>query len=168
MAHAVRHAGEAGAGAVFHAGDEGRIDFAVVLEPEETLAAARRVLFCGMNALAETIAADAPPERPLAFRYPGVVLFDAGRLGALRLAWPEGPEDAPPDWLVLAGEIRRAAVPEAELARDPAAISLAEVGLGDVAPGGVRRAVLPASDGGNRRMAEYRVQGRRPALSPAS
>ena len=134
QAQAVTEAARAGAGAVFYGERAGQIGFSVVLEPEEALSAARRVLFCGMNALAETIAAEAPPERPLAFRYPGVVLFDAGVIGGLRLSWPEGAEDAPPEWLVLAGTIRRSGVTEALLRHDPLAMSLEEAGLGDIVP----------------------------------
>lgn len=135
FAHATRRATEVGAGAVFHGGDSSRIAVAVVLEPEEPLLAARRVLFCGMNALAETLATDAPPERPIGFRYPDAVTFDYGLIGGVRLIWPEGAEDAPPLWLVLGAIVRRSAPDAAELRRDPSAVSLAEAGLADVAPG---------------------------------
>ena len=134
FAHAVRRAAAVGAGAVFHGADASRIVVAVVLEPEETLVAARRVLFCGMNALAETLAAEAPPERPIGFRYPGAVTFDHGLIGGVRLAWPEGAEDATPAWLVLGAGVRHKAPSRAELKRDPSAVSLAEAGLADATP----------------------------------
>jgi biotin-(acetyl-CoA carboxylase) ligase len=80
------------------------LEFAVVLEPEEPLVSARRAVFAGMAAMADALAAFAPPEKPITFIWPTTVLFDGGRLGGGRLGWPEGcAEEAVPDWLVFGG-----------------------------------------------------------------
>lgn len=82
------------------------LEFAVVLEPEEPLAAARRAVFAGMVAMADALAAFAPPEKPLAVSWPTTLRFDAGRIGGGRLAWPERcAEDEVPAWLVFGGMI---------------------------------------------------------------
>ena len=53
VAHAARHAGELGAGTLVFVGRFDLAEFAIVLEPEETLAAARRVFYAGMVALVD-------------------------------------------------------------------------------------------------------------------
>src|SRR5215471_3145250 len=95
-------AAEAGAGTLVHVGRFDLVEFAVVLEPEEALRTARRVLYAGLNALADALAACAPPEKPISFDWPDAIRIDGGLLGGARLAWPAGvDEDAPPPWLVF-------------------------------------------------------------------
>ena len=87
------------------------VEFAVVLEPDEPLATARRALFAGMCAMADSLAVHCPPEKPIHFHWPDAILFDHGLIGGARLAWPKGAaEDQPPEWLVFAGMIRTAVI----------------------------------------------------------
>ena len=70
------------------------------LEPEEPLAAARRAFYAGMNALADALAAHAPPERPITFDWPDAIRIDGVLVGGGRLGWPEGvaEDEVPPGW----------------------------------------------------------------------
>ncbi|MGL4635759.1 MAG: biotin/lipoate--protein ligase family protein [Beijerinckiaceae bacterium] len=87
------------------------VEFAVVLEPEEPLATARRALYAGMAAMADSLAVHCPPEKPIHFNWPDAMLFDHGLIGGGRLAWPENAaEDQPPEWLVFGGMMRTAVV----------------------------------------------------------
>jgi hypothetical protein len=87
------------------------VEFALVLEPEEPLSSARRALYAGMNAMADSLAVHCPPEKPLHFDWPDALLFDHGLVGGGRLAWPsDAAEDQPPEWLVFAGMMRTAVV----------------------------------------------------------
>lgn len=109
FAHACRIAGEAGAGTLVWVRRFDLIEFAVVLEPDEPLAAARRAFYGGMNALADAVAVHCPPERELAFDWPGALIFNGACVGGGRLGWPElCPEAEAPDWLVFAAMIRAA------------------------------------------------------------
>ena len=104
FAHACRIAGEAGAGTFVWVRRFDVLEFAVVLEPEEPLATARRAVFAGMAALADALASFAPPEKPITFAWPTTVHFDGGRLGGGRLGWPDDcAEDEVPGWLVFSG-----------------------------------------------------------------
>ncbi|MGP1396578.1 MAG: biotin/lipoate--protein ligase family protein [Inquilinaceae bacterium] len=111
MAAATARAPEEGAGTLVwrHAtggGTVGRLDFAVVLEPEQTLAEARGAFIAGMVALGDALAAHCPPDRPIRFGWPDEVFLDAGRLGGARLAVAPGcGEDSVPDWMVLGVEL---------------------------------------------------------------
>src|SRR5689334_24983331 len=67
FAHAVGVAAEEGAGTLVHVGRFDLAEFAVVLEPEEPLATARRALYAGLTALADALAVHAPPEKPISF-----------------------------------------------------------------------------------------------------
>ena len=57
---------------------------------------ARRAFYAGMAALADALAAHAPPEKPIEFDWPDAIRVDGGLVGGGRLAWPDGPEDEPP------------------------------------------------------------------------
>src|SRR3546814_12560544 len=61
FAHACAIAGESGAGTLVWVRRYDLAEFAAVLEPEETLAAARRAFYVGMNALADALSFHAPP-----------------------------------------------------------------------------------------------------------
>jgi Biotin/lipoate A/B protein ligase family len=135
FAHACRIAGEAGAGTLVWVRRFDLVEFAVVMEPEEPLSAARRAFFCGMNALSDAIAAYCPPERELTFEWPGTIVFNGAHVGGGRLGWPQGcSEDEVPDWLVFAAMIRAAWVGLEDPGTRPAATSLEEEGF-DTADG---------------------------------
>jgi biotin-(acetyl-CoA carboxylase) ligase len=99
----------------------GRFDiaeFAAILEPDEPLASARRAFYAGMNALADTLSALAPPERSISIVWPDAIHVDGGLVGGGRLAWPTGAsENAVPDWIVFGALIRTAGI-----AGDPVAL----------------------------------------------
>lgn len=97
-----------GAGTLVWVRSAARIEAAVVLEPEQVLAAARPALFAAASALADALAAFGPPEVPLTFRWPGRVLVNAGEIGGVRLAAPDTAETTVPDWLVVGMEARLA------------------------------------------------------------
>ena len=91
-----------GAGSFVHVGRFDVLEFAVVLEPEEPLAGARRAFFAGMVALADAVAAFAPAEKPIRFDWPDAMRLDGALVGGGRLGWPtDCAEDAVPDWLVF-------------------------------------------------------------------
>jgi hypothetical protein len=127
FAHACKIAPEAGAGTLVHVGRFDVIEFALVLEPEETLAQARRAFFACMAALGDAIGAVCPPDRPLAFEWPDTILFDGARIGGGRLGWPEGcPEDRVPDWLVFSASLIWARIGMGEAGFTPQSTSLEE------------------------------------------
>ena len=100
--HASDLAAKAGAGTLVWVRRFDLLEFAVVLEPEEPLASARRGFFAGMNALADAVGSACPPDKPVEFEWPGTLLFDGARLGGARLAWPPAcGEEETPDWLVF-------------------------------------------------------------------
>ena len=127
FAHAREIAAEAGAGTLVWVRRYDLVEFAVVLEPDEPLASARRAFFAGMNALADAIAAHCPPEREIAFDWPDAIRFDAGLLGGGRLAWPaDCAEDEVPGWLVFGVILRAAAmahIPEVQAASGASLLS---------------------------------------------
>lgn len=111
MAHAVAIAGEAGAGTIAFVRRFDQIEFALVLEPDEPLAGARRAIYAVMNAVADAISAHVSPEKPVAFDWPDTILIDGGIVGGVTLAWPEGSaESEVPAWLV-AGIVLRSIIP---------------------------------------------------------
>jgi biotin-(acetyl-CoA carboxylase) ligase len=109
------------------------VEFAVVLEPDEPLATARRALFAGMCAMADSLAVHCPPEKPIHFHWPDAMLFDHGLIGGARLAWPkDAAEDQSPEWLVFAGMIRTAVIRNRENAVAPAPEESTEPGTWSV------------------------------------
>lgn len=135
FAEAMRRAPDLGAGTLLHVGRFDPIEFALVLEPEEPLASARRVVFAGMNALADTILADCPPERVVTFDFPGSLTFDAGLIGGGRLGWPAGTaEDEVPEWLVFGTMLRVGGFQELGFTLSPKVTSLEEAGYSEIDP----------------------------------
>src|SRR6266571_2515782 len=129
-AHAASHAGELGAGTLVFVGRFDLAEFAIVLEPEEPLAAARPVFYAGMVALVDALAALAPPETPIAIDWPDAVTIDGGLVGGGRLLWPAGmAESAVPEWLVFGAQIRLVS-----MSRDvhPLSTALEDEGFGDI------------------------------------
>jgi Biotin/lipoate A/B protein ligase family len=130
FAHAGRIAGEAGAGTFVWVRRFDVLEFAVVLEPDEPLASARRAVFAGMAALADALAAFAPPVKPVSFTWPTTILFDGARLGGGRLGWPqECVEDRVPDWLVFSGMLLSAATGKLRPGEHPEVTWLEEEGF---------------------------------------
>src|SRR5262250_2787982 len=102
FAHAIAVAAQDGAGTLVHVGRFDLAEFAVVLEPDEPLREARRVLYAGLTALGDALAVHAPPKKPINFDWPATVRIDGGLVGGARLAWPANTdEDAVPAWLVF-------------------------------------------------------------------
>jgi hypothetical protein len=132
FAYAGAHAAELGAGTLVFVGRFDVAEFAVVLEPDEPLAPARRALYAGMLALADALAALAPPEKPIAIEWPDAIRVDGGLVGGGRLAWPHGTnETAPPPWLVFGAMIRTVSLAGDEPGLYPLATALEDEGFGD-------------------------------------
>jgi len=133
FAHARAHAAELGAGALVYVGRFDLAEFAVVLEPDEPLRTARRALYAGLVALADALAAHAPPEKPIELVWPDAIRVDQGLVGGARLAWPDGPDSEPPAWLVFAAMIRTVSMAGGEPGLNPMSAALDDegfVGLG--------------------------------------
>jgi len=131
FAHACKIAAAQGAGTLVHVETAAWADFALVLEPDEPVVTARRALHAGMLALANTLAALAPPEKPIALRWPDALVVDGGLVGGGRLGCPEGSdENAVPSWLVFAAKLRLRFPPGVEPGRFPTVTSLDEEGFG--------------------------------------
>jgi hypothetical protein len=130
FARARAGAGALGAGTMVFVGRFDLAEFAVVLEPEESLATARLAFYAGMLALADSLAAAAPPEKPIAIDWPDAIRVDGGLVGGGRLAWPEAtPEDAVPDWLVFGAMIRTVGLREGDTGLYPLATALTAEGF---------------------------------------
>src|SRR5579885_2965981 len=93
FAHAQTIASAAGAGTLVHVGRFDLAEFAVVLEPEEPLRAARRAIYAGMLALANALAALAAPETAIGIEWPDALYVNYGLVGGGRLAWPENAQE---------------------------------------------------------------------------
>lgn len=149
FAHACAEASMLGAGTIVRTGRFDRIELALVLEPEEPLAQARRAFFLGMAAATQALAAHAPPQRPVTIGWPDSFFLEGAPCGGGRLGWPAGcGEDETPDWLVFGLELVAATL--GDLDAVPAAMSLAEAGVETVDPEGFAadfaRALLAAFD----------------------
>jgi hypothetical protein len=79
-------------------------EFAVVLEPNEPLSSARRIVYAGLLALRDAVAMQALPRCQIGFAWPEAIHVDGGLVGGARLARPAGcAEHEVPDWLVVGG-----------------------------------------------------------------
>ena len=133
FAHAVAIAPKQGSGTLVYVGRFDLAEFAVVLEPDETLAQARRALYAGMAGLAEALAAHGQPETGIAIDWPDAILINGGLVGGGRLAWPqEVAEDETPPWLVFGGMIRTASMSGIEPGLNPSVTALEEEGFGEM------------------------------------
>lgn len=100
--HACEIASQSGAGTFVWVRRYDTLEIAVVLEPEQELAGARRAFFLGMAALADAVAAHCPPGKALTFDWPDTIRLDGARIGGGRLGWPERcRDDEMPAWLVF-------------------------------------------------------------------
>jgi hypothetical protein len=107
--HACRIAPKEGAGSLVWVRRFDIVEFAVVLEPEEPLAVARRSFYTCLCALYDALAVHAPPEKLIQFVWPDVILVDGGLVAGTRLGWPKGAEEKEtPEWVVFGAMIRAA------------------------------------------------------------
>jgi hypothetical protein len=136
FARATTIAGESGAGTLVWVRRFDVAEFSVVLEPEEPLRTARRAFYVGMNALADALAAHAPPERPIAFDWPDAIRVDGVLVGGGRLGWLAGAsEEDVPDWLVFGAIVRTAVMRAGDPGLRPLLGSLEELGFEGIDPG---------------------------------
>jgi biotin-(acetyl-CoA carboxylase) ligase len=140
FAHAKAIAATDGAGTLVHVGRFDQAEFAVVLEPDEPLWGARRIIYAGSLALLDALAAFAPPRRPIGFTWPGGIHVNGRPIGGARLAWPAGSdENEPPAWLVFGAALRTVAMGDrnsgGERMSDPHTTALDEEGFDDVGSG---------------------------------
>ena len=136
FAHARAIAAEEGAGTLVHVGRFDLSEFAVVLEPEEPLASARRAFYACMVALRDALLVYAPPERPITFGWPDSVHIDGGLIGGGRMAWPAHAADTePPDWLVFGATVRIVSIGENDAGLRPLATTLGDEGFDDAGSG---------------------------------
>ncbi len=130
FAHACAIADARGAGTLVWVRRYDLVEFAVVLEPEEPLAAARRAIYAGTNALADALIVHAPPGRPVAFDWPDAIRVDGVLVGGGRLGWPDGmAEHESPPWLVFSGMVRASAIRGGEPGLRPLLGALDELGF---------------------------------------
>ena len=127
--HARSNAVQLGAGTLIFVGRFDLAEFAVVLEPDEPLRTARRAFYAGMAALTDALIAQAPPEKPIVCVWPDAINVDGGLVGGAQLAWPDGPEDQPPDWLVFGGMIRIVSMNEGEPGLHPLSTAIGNEGF---------------------------------------
>lgn len=134
-AEAVARAETEGAGTLIWAwrpdAGPGRLDFAVVLEPDDPLDLSRKAFHAGLCALAEALASHIAPERAVTLTPRGEVRVDGGRVGGLRLIAPDCAESETPPWLVLAAELIADRSHLEHTGRFPESTSLAEQGVLD-------------------------------------
>jgi len=131
--HAISIAGEQGAGTLVYVGRFDLAEFAVVLEPDEPLAQARRSFYAGMVALADALAAHAQPETTISIDWPDSISVNSGLVGGGRLHWPQGiSETETPPWLVFGAMIRTVSMTGVEPGLNPLATAMEEAGFTDV------------------------------------
>jgi biotin/lipoate A/B protein ligase family protein len=136
FAHAQAIASKEGAGSLVHVGRFDLSEFAVVLEPDEPLASARRAFYVCMVALYDAMLTHAPPEHRIEIRWPDAIHVDGGLVGGGRLAWPAGTaEAAVPDWLVFGASVRLVSLGREEAGLRPLATALDEEGFDDLGSG---------------------------------
>ena len=133
FAHARAIAPEAGAATLVWTRRFDLVEFALVLEPDEPLGAARLVHYAGMNALADALAFHGPAEKPIAFAWPDAVHFDGGLLGGGRLCWPEGTDEGErPDFLVFGAMLRASSLAYLDPGLATIGVALDEEGFSEV------------------------------------
>ena len=95
-------AGELGAGDVVWSRHASRVDLAIVLEPEVSLATAVQMLPVSMAAIGDCLGALTPPQVGVSFTWPGDIRVNGAMVGNIRGA-ASGKRDAnaTPDWMVV-------------------------------------------------------------------
>jgi biotin-(acetyl-CoA carboxylase) ligase len=134
--HAQKIAAKEGAGTLVWVRRFDIAEFAVVLEPEEPLAAARRSHYLALCALFDALAVHAPPEKHIGFVWPDAILVDGGLVAGAQLAWPaRADEKSPPPWLVFGAMVRTAIMGAGEPGSRPDVASLEEEGFDELGSG---------------------------------
>jgi biotin-(acetyl-CoA carboxylase) ligase len=134
--HAQKIATKEGAGTLILVGRFDIVEFSLVLEPDEPLAAARRTIYAGMSALADALAVHAPPETLINFEWPDAIFVDGGLVGGGRLAWPQkSDENKRPEWLVFGAMIRTVIMGLPEPGLKPHLAALEDEGFDELGPG---------------------------------
>jgi biotin-(acetyl-CoA carboxylase) ligase len=132
FAHATSVAPGQGAGTLVYVGRFDLAEFAVVLEPDEPLANARRAFYAGMAALADALTSHAQPETAITIDWPDSIAVNHGLVGGGRLAWPKGMgEDEIPPWLVFGAMIRTVSMTGTDPGLTPLVTALDEEGFTD-------------------------------------
>jgi biotin-(acetyl-CoA carboxylase) ligase len=112
------------------------VEFALVLEPEEPLASARRAHYAGMCALYDALAVHAPPEKMIQFVWPDAILVDGGLAAGAQFAWPKNADEkATAPWLVFGAMVRTAIMGAGEPGSRPGAAALEEEGFEELGSG---------------------------------
>ena len=102
VATAAVMAGEAGAGDLYWSQSEDRLNMAIVLEPDVPLSRAAQVRHVLAVAFGDAFGAISPPEIGVHYRWPGDLLVNGARAGAITLDVPAGlSADQVPPWMVL-------------------------------------------------------------------
>lgn len=136
FSHAMQIAAKEGAGTLVWVRRFDVVEFALVLEPDEPLAAARRALYAGLVALGDTLAVHAPPEKLVQYAWPDAILVDGGLAAGARLGWPKNADEkSRPAWLVLGAMIRTAIMGPEEPGARPQAVALEDEGFDELGPG---------------------------------
>jgi biotin-(acetyl-CoA carboxylase) ligase len=134
--HAQKIAAKEGAGTLVWVRRFDIVEFAVVLEPDEPLAAARRAFYTAQCALFDALAVHAPPEKHISFVWPDVVLVDGGLVAGAQLASPpKADEKSVPPWLVFGAMVRAAIMGIGEPGARADAASLEEEGFDELGSG---------------------------------
>jgi biotin-(acetyl-CoA carboxylase) ligase len=132
LAQAVTLAPQRGAGTLVYVGRFDAAEFAVVLEPSESLAQARRVFYAGMVALADALAGAAPPETAIHIEWPDALYVNWGLVGGGCLAWPQrAAENKTPEWMVFGATIRAASTNNDDPGVTPNVTTLDEEGFAE-------------------------------------
>lgn len=132
--YAVSLAPEHGAGTLVYVGRFDLAEFALVIEPQEPLTRARLTFYAGMAALADALAAIAPPETAINIEWPDRLYVNWGLVGGGRLAWPKKntSEDEIPPWLVFGATIRTASMAGLEPGATPDVTALDQEGFSEI------------------------------------
>ncbi|MDJ0390442.1 biotin/lipoate--protein ligase family protein [Roseomonas sp. E05] len=134
-ARAMALASERGGGTLTWLAAPERVEAALVLEPEEPLAAARAAVLAAANAFADALVVLGPPEIPVTLRWPAGIVLNSAVVGDATLGEPPGfAEEAVPDWLVVGFRARWRHPPGYQPGLDPGRTALAEEGFLEVPP----------------------------------
>lgn len=119
-------------GAVYWTDRADSLRWAVVLEPEAPSSVTLQAVHVLAVAAADALGALLPPGLPVTLRWPGGLLLDGARLGAVRAALaPVGDAAAIPEWLVLGLQIDIGPYP-GEPGEVPDRTTLADAGASDI------------------------------------
>lgn len=134
-ARAMALAPERGGGTLTWLAAPERIEAALVLEPEEPLAAARAAVLAAASAFADALVVLGPPEIPVTLRWPAGIVLNSAVVAEARLGEPPGaPPEQTPAWLVVAIRARWRHPPGYQPGLDPGRTALAEEGFLEVPP----------------------------------